>query len=249
MLMDVLLVRPKPDRETIGLQHVMICEPLELEYLVSNVPDELRSSVRVEIIDMILEKESYESILTRLKPSLVVFTGYITHVGIIKSMCAVAKGLVPGILTGVGGVHAEVVAQDFDAAEIDFVYSQNGIEGFNETLRGILANRNVDEIKATLDEMGDKKTSFSYKHPDRSAVSNYRQGYYYMFHSPCALIKTSFLAAHITVIFASAKRLQAELTSQRRSRMWSMNLLRLLRKRSTLLTMTSSTARQGSGIF
>jgi len=192
MLMDVLLVRPKPEKETIGLQHVMVCEPLELEYLVSNVPEEIRSKVRVEIIDMILERESYEKILTKLRPSLVVFTGYITHVGIIKAMCSVAKVLVPGILTGVGGVHAEVVAQDFGAADIDFVYSRNGIDGFNETLRGMLANRNVEEIKATLDEMGEKKRSFSYKHPDRSAVSKYRHGYYYMFHSPCALIKTSY---------------------------------------------------------
>ena len=190
--MDVLLVRPKPENETIGLQHVMICEPLELEYLVSNVPDELRSRIRVELMDMILEKEAYESILTRLKPSLVVFTGYITHVGIIKAMCTVAKDLVPGILTGVGGVHAEVVAQDFETAEIDFVYSRNGIDSFNETLKGMLANRDVEEIKATLDGMGEKKQSFSYKHPDRSAVSRYRHGYYYMFHSPCALIKTSF---------------------------------------------------------
>jgi len=56
----------------------------------------------------------------------------------------------------------------------------------------MLKNENVEEIKATLDEIGDKKKSFSYRHPDRSAVSNYRHGYYYMFHSPCALIKTSF---------------------------------------------------------
>ena len=190
--MDVLLVRPKPEKETIGLQHVMICEPLELEYLVSNVPEEISSKVRVQIIDMILEKESYEQILTRIRPSFVVFTGYITHVGIIKTMCATAKVLVPGILTGVGGVHAEVVAEDFEATEIDFVYSRNGIDGFNETLRGMLTKRKVEEIKAALDEMVDKKRSFSYKHPDRTSVSKYRHGYYYMFHSPCALIKTSY---------------------------------------------------------
>jgi len=192
MLMEVLLVRPKPEKETIGLQHVMICEPLELEYLVSNVPEALRSKVSVQIVDMILERESYESILTRLRPAFVVFTGYITHVGIIKTMCSVAKNLVPGLLTGVGGVHAEVVAKDFEAAEIDFVYSRNGVDGFNETLRGMLANKKVAEIKAALEEMGDRKLSFSYRHPDRTAVSKYRHGYYYMFHSPCALIKTSF---------------------------------------------------------
>ena len=33
----ILLFRPRPPRETIGLQHVMICEPLELEYLAGNI--------------------------------------------------------------------------------------------------------------------------------------------------------------------------------------------------------------------
>ena len=31
--MRILLIRPKPHKETIGLQNVMICEPLELEYV------------------------------------------------------------------------------------------------------------------------------------------------------------------------------------------------------------------------
>nr|WP_242825466.1 B12-binding domain-containing radical SAM protein [Desulfitobacterium dichloroeliminans] len=190
--MKVLLVRPRPDKETIGLQHVMVCEPLELEYLVSNVPEDLQSKVEVEIVDMILEKESYECILTRTRPALVVFTGYITHVGLIKRMSSTAKSLLPGVLTGVGGVHAEVVGMDFLSEDIDFVYSRNGIDGFNITLSGMLENKMTEEIKASLGEMGEKKRSFAYKQPDRKSVSKYRQGYYYMFHSPCALIKTSY---------------------------------------------------------
>ncbi|MDF2949046.1 MAG: Fe-S oxidoreductase, partial [Sedimentibacter sp.] len=43
--MKILLIRPKPNKETIGLQHVMICEPLEFEYLVSNVPEEIKSDI------------------------------------------------------------------------------------------------------------------------------------------------------------------------------------------------------------
>ena len=35
--MKVLLIRPKPHKDTIGLQNVMICEPLELEYIASNI--------------------------------------------------------------------------------------------------------------------------------------------------------------------------------------------------------------------
>ena len=33
--MRILLVRPPVPRQTIGLKHVMICEPLELEYVAA----------------------------------------------------------------------------------------------------------------------------------------------------------------------------------------------------------------------
>ena len=70
--MKVLLIRPEPDKETIGLQHVMICEPLELEYLVSNVPYEISDRVELKIIDMIVEMDSYESIILRENPEFIV---------------------------------------------------------------------------------------------------------------------------------------------------------------------------------
>jgi radical SAM superfamily enzyme YgiQ (UPF0313 family) len=192
MLMDVLLVRPRPDRETIGLQHVMVCEPLELEYLVSNVPDGIRNRVNLEICDMILEKEPFINILMRKNPDLVVFTGYITHVGTIKEMCAEVKRLFPNALTGVGGVHAEVVPGDFTDPSIDFVYQRNGIDGFNMTLEGMLKGMSAAEIRHSIESSGEMKLSFMYRHPDRESVSKYRSEYYYMFHRPCALIKTSY---------------------------------------------------------
>ena len=55
--MKILLIRPRPHRETIGLQHVMICEPLELEYIAGNIE---RPEAQVEIIDMIIEKKPLE---------------------------------------------------------------------------------------------------------------------------------------------------------------------------------------------
>lgn len=51
--MKVLFVRPKPSPETIGLQHLMIVEPLELEILATLIKDKNE----VKIVDMILEKE------------------------------------------------------------------------------------------------------------------------------------------------------------------------------------------------
>lgn len=190
--MKVLLIRPNPPKETIGLQHVMICEPLELEYLVSNVPDYLRDKIELNIVDLILEKKSYKNILIEEKPDFIVFTGYITHVGIIKEMSKDAKLLLPNIIVGVGGVHAEVVPKDFESPYIDLIFNRNGIDGFNETLLGLYLDRNIDEIRSKIKNLPPKKTTFKYNLPDRTSVEKYRRHYYYMFHSPCALIKTSF---------------------------------------------------------
>ncbi len=189
--MKILLVRPRPHKETIGLQHVMICEPLELEYLVSNIPEDLREATDTKIADMILEKMSFKEIISKKKPDFIVFTGYITHVGIIKEMAEIAKMLIPNIKTGVGGVHAEVVPQDFESEFIDFIYNKNGIDDFNLTLRGLINKKCVEEINVQINK-NPKNTCFNYKHPDRDAVRKYRKKYYYMFHNPCALIKTSF---------------------------------------------------------
>lgn len=190
--MKVLLIRPKPDRETIGLQHIMVCEPLELEYLASNVPEELIGRIQVKIIDLILDKRKYRSILLAEKPDFIVFTGYITHVGIIKKMAEEAKLLFSTIKTGVGGVHAEVVPEDFTSPFIDFIYTRNGIDGFNLSLLGLMEGKSTESIKGELEKAGPKKQTFDYKYPDRNLVSGFRNKYYYMFHSPCALVKTSF---------------------------------------------------------
>ena len=190
--MKVLLIRPNPPKETIGLQHVMICEPLELEYLVSNIPHDLKGKMDIKVIDLILEKKSYKDILIDEMPDFILFTGYITHVGIIKEMSKLAKGMIPSIITGVGGVHAEVVPSDFNSPYMDFIYDKNGIDGFNESLTGLYLEKSVEEIKSNIASLGPKRTSFEYNYPDRKSVERYRKYYYYMFHNPCALIKTSY---------------------------------------------------------
>lgn len=190
--MNILLIRPRPHKETIGLQHVMICEPLGFEYLISNVPEEIKNDVNIKIIDLIVEKKKYEDILRDEKPDFILYTGYITHVGIIKNLSKLAKELIPNVKIGVGGVHAEVVSDDFKSEYIDFIYNRNGIEGFNLTLKLLLSGCNAEKINEGLNNLGPKINSFNYKYPDRNSVSKYRKYYYYMFHNPCALIKTSF---------------------------------------------------------
>ena len=185
--MNVLLIRPKPDKETIGLQHVMVCEPLELEYLAANID---RPDANVEIIDMILEKKSLEYFIKRYQPNVVGISGYITHVNVIKDYARRIKVIQPDCKVAVGGVHAEVLPRDFIDEHIDFIVDANGISTFN----AILDNLNLMEVRGAYREgrQNVKEASFNYKFPDRQKVGKYRKKYYYMFHNPCALIKTSF---------------------------------------------------------
>ncbi|MBV1756669.1 MAG: cobalamin-dependent protein [Dethiosulfatibacter sp.] len=194
--MNVLLIRPKPSNETIGLQHVMICEPLELEYLAGNITHE---DVNTVIIDMIIEKKPIEYFISKYKPDIVGLTGYITHIKIIKEFSQQIKAVNPKIIVVVGGVHAEVMPEDFDSSYIDYVVEANPIDTFNEIIGYVRNNiendiRHLAQINGTFrkGKVNIKKSVFDYSQPDRSKVDRYRSRYYYMFHNPCALMKTSF---------------------------------------------------------
>ena len=190
--MKIMLVRPRPSRETIGLQHVMICEPLELEYLCAGIGDLGHETM---IVDMILEKAGIDQFLLDYRPDVVGFTGYITHVGIITEYCREAKRLLPDCHTVVGGVHSEVVPSDFDDKHIDYVVGSNGITTFRQIVMAISEGndpRGVSGLWSQNHPPCEKDTSFNYPFPDRSKVQRYRSKYYYLFHNPCALIKTSF---------------------------------------------------------
>lgn len=189
--MNVLLLRPRPHQDTIGLQSLMICEPLELEYLAAAVKDKHE----VNLVDMILEKKSLAYFINKYHPRVVAITGYIAHVNVIKDYATIIKEINPDIKIIVGGVHAEVVPEDFYHENIDYIITGNGIQSFVTLLEKI----EQSDVKST-EKTGDTKC-FKVSHgteiipdifPNRSITSKYRNRYYYIFHNPCALIKTSY---------------------------------------------------------
>lgn len=164
--MNVLLIRPKPHSETIGLQSVMICEPLELMCLSSMLK---KNGHKVSIVDMIIEKKPLGHFIKKIKPDVVGITGYISHIGIIKKYAKVIKSYSMNIKVLVGGVHARVCPEDF-------------------------IDNNIDLVCKTEDDLYDfldckiREKSF----PDREVTKKYQNKYYYLFQNKCALIKTSF---------------------------------------------------------
>ena len=183
----------------------MICEPLELEYLVGNI-DKTKASVK--IIDMILEKKPIEFFINKYKPHIVGMTAYITHVGAVKEMARKIKCLSNQTITVVGGVHAEVVPEDFISKYIDCIICSNPVETFNKIIDRVRAGVDTKEIEGTYvkGKKHIRTSSYNILPPDRGSVKKYRKKYYYMFHNPCALIKTS-LGCPYTCSFCFCKEI------------------------------------------
>ena len=190
--MRILMVRPKPSPETIGLQHLMIVEPLELEILCALK----RETDSVIVVDMILEERSFESFILEHRPDLLCVTGYITNVQTIISYCEKTKNLSNKITTIVGGVHCEVCPEDFDRDAIDFRVVRNAAKIFTDLLNHIDAKTEIPQGVLKKGELlkNIQLLPFDFKvpFPDREAVSRYRHKYFYIFQDKVALIKTSF---------------------------------------------------------
>ncbi len=193
--MKILMVRPQPEEQTIGLQHVMIVEPLELEVLGAL----RRDQDEVVIVDMILEHQPLEHFLRLLRPDMICVTGYITNVTTMGEYCRAAKAFDSGIHTVVGGVHCEVCPDDLDLSGVDFRVVRNPVTMFPQLLDylddldeeavvppGVLASGQAC-IQTKLPAL-----DFNYATPDRSLVAGYRDQYFYIFHDKVALLKTSF---------------------------------------------------------
>lgn len=181
--MRVLLVRPKPHKNSLGLTDLMTCEPIELEYVYTIITKMGRDA---EIADMIVEKRSLKQIVQQYNPDVVMFTSYLTHVNVIKSYSDVVKSVSNKIVTAVGGVHSEVIPTDFTHTNIDYVLGINGMENVEILLNALEKNEKpvFKHDKINKDYILPK--------PDRQSTAKYRKKYDYAYHAPCALLKTSF---------------------------------------------------------
>lgn len=190
--MKIMMVRPAPPKETIGLQHVMVVEPLELEVLAA-VTDE---DDEIFIIDFILEKKGIEYFLKKHRPDMLCVTGYITNVTCMKEYCRIAKSINPRIVTVTGGVHVEVIPSDLDDITVDFRVVRNATTSFRGLLQHLKCGSELPPgvlrpgIK--IEDVSLPEFDFYFPRPRRNLVDRYRSKYFYIFHNKVALLKTAF---------------------------------------------------------
>lgn len=198
--MRILLVRPPIPAETIGLKHVMCCEPLELEYVAAGLVGH-----DVRILDLLVER-GLERTLDAFAPDVVGTSAYITGVDEVKRILRTVKRRRPGCLTVVGGVHAAVAPEDFADPAVDCIALTDGTTLMPEIVAAFQAGRALDDVPGlALPRAGRLVRTAARPYlvdpdalprPRRDLVAHLRHRYYYLFHEPLALVKTTWGCAH-----------------------------------------------------
>ena len=195
--MKILLVRPPVPPHTIGLKHVMICEPLELEYVAAGLEGH-----ELEIMDLIVEK-GFEQRLKQFQPDVICTSCYITGVNEVKKLCRKTKRWNPHCKTVVGGVHASRCPEDFADAAIDVIVLGDGTSQMPIIISAFQNQTSLLEIPGLALPIADNEVlktkgqhympkADSLPFPRRDLVAHLNKHYYYLFHQPVATMKTTW---------------------------------------------------------
>jgi radical SAM superfamily enzyme YgiQ (UPF0313 family) len=197
----VLLVRP---RYSTGLSRAatlgarIVTEPLALEYLAAVANEE---QCAYHIHDPTVTRRWFARELREFRPDIVAITGYYAAKDSMLEYARRAKARSPGILTLIGGVHAEINYEDFYDTAVDLVAHSGGAETFRRILRAAAAGDGMEEIDGTchrdhsgLWHMNRHATVdlASLPRPDRTHFYRHIDRFNYLNHGPVAMVKTAY---------------------------------------------------------
>jgi len=195
--MKILLVNPPSGDLTVGLKYLAKVEPLGLEIIGGAVRE-----YDVELLDMEIDK-NLDAMLQRFQPDIVGVSAQVVQTYTAQHVLKTAKMFNPDILTVVGGHHATLCPQEFNADFIDIIVIGEGVPAFKE----IVARWNVQKMKQFDDIEGlalPRNGELSYTkprplpadlnhhpQPNRALTKKYRSQYFYLFENSVASIQTS----------------------------------------------------------
>ncbi len=150
-------------------------EPIELLYLANGVQDFIKDKVQFDFVDMDLNEASYKKQLLSIDPDLIVFYAEKGQEDSLSTQASLAKEITPRSYTALLGSLTEELKSPY----IDFLYKDNAIESFNETLIGIQTDRTMEEIKRNVDSI-DYPLGKPLNNPLRSLGQEYFKEYYFL---------------------------------------------------------------------
>lgn len=195
--MKILLVRPPVPKHTIGLKHIMICEPLELEYIAGNLQEH-----EVEIFDFLVEKK-FEKKFKFYNPDIIVSSCYKSGTNEVIKLFRLAKKWNKNIITIVGGVHATLNPEDFADVAVDVIGIGDGTFLLAEIVDAIDKKQDLLKIPGVAIPVNEGKIFQSNQRPympkadtlplpRRDLVKHLQHKYYYLMHQPVATMKTTW---------------------------------------------------------
>lgn len=192
----ILAYKPAPARQTIGMERLICCEPLELEYLYTYLKEH-----QVELLDGMVERRDPVALARQQRSQVVLITAFITNVPHVRNLAQRLKKLSPPPLVFVGGPHAEVVPEHFFCSDIDAVFMHNQLPALVEVVQRIGENRDYSDVPGVALAKGgtslqqQQRTQLDpakLKRPQRVLFQAQPQRYFYLHYQRCASVKTAF---------------------------------------------------------
>lgn len=190
--MNILLYTPPVPKQSIQMDYLISCEPLELEYLYTV----LHEKHSVFFLEKGREKALLESIAVN-EIELLCISCYITHTPQVLLLAEKLKQDFPSLFIVVGGVYPEVVPEHFFLPCIDAVVFGDQLRAINK----IADNLSTGDDFQLIEGVAFKETGFklqpvlSVPHeipiPQRILFDKQPEKYFYLYFKACATIKTA----------------------------------------------------------
>ncbi len=194
----VLLVRP-PYATGLTRAVRLVTEPLELEYLAAVAQ---AAGWRWQIHDAAVTRRPLAESLADFRPDAVAITGYYPARDAMRAAARAVRNWNPATRVIVGGVHAELNAQDFQDPAVDAIVVEGGAHTVGHWLRAPAGapvpgtwQRSAVWTKSPPPEPGAADPT-RLPRPDRSHFHAHRAAFTYLHYGPVALVKGAFGCPH-----------------------------------------------------
>ncbi len=191
----VLAYKPSPEPQTIRMERLITCEPLELEYLAT-----VLEGHEVFLLDGMVDGSDPVEAARHVGAQVVLVTAFITNIDRVLRMARELAALPEPPWLFVGGPHAEVVPEHFFASGVDGVFFADQLRAIATTVGRIADGAAFDDVPGGAfpgtggwaRNPAPPTEPASLPIPNRVLFDDDPDRYYYLYYRRCASVKTAF---------------------------------------------------------
>ena len=194
----ILAYKPRPEPQTIRMERLITCEPLELEYLYT-----VLSGHQVTLLDGMTDGRDALRVAGEIDAQVVLITAFITNVDRVAILTARLAALERPPWVFVGGPHAEVVPEHFYGPGVDGVFFADQLTAVAQVVARVAAGKPFDDVpggayRVAAGDEGYRRVEApptppaQLPVPRRVLLESQPDRYFYLYYRRCASVKTAF---------------------------------------------------------